>query len=150
MKQTVVFVLIAVLGALCGCSVQPMGSQNGIGVVFDGQPRIFDSSVICLGNPVGQILSSELSNGVTRITISIEGPFADLKKTNMAVVVKNGRLQLNTLSANGVLLAPSQCTKGFVNTKTYRWFKSKHLNNNNTFSADRRAQQLLSRSGLGG
>lgn len=150
MKKTVVFVLIALLSVLCGCSAQPMGSQSGIGVVFDGQPHIFDPSVICLGNPVGQVLSSEWSNGVTRVTISLDGPAADLKKTNMAVVVKNGHLQLNTLGTHGVALAPSQCINGFVNTASYRWFKFKHLINNITISADRRAQQLLARSGLAG
>ena len=73
-----------------------------------------------------------------------------MKKTNMAAVVKNGRLHLDALCGYGESLPPAACISGFSNTITYKWFKLKHLINNITMDADRRAQRLLVRSGLAG
>lgn len=150
MKKTAILILMMALIGLPGCSMQPMGGQDGVGVVFDGQPRIFNSTVIYMGTPVGQVHSAEYGNGVTRLLISLDGPYENLKKTNMAAVLKNGQLHLNTLSGYGVALPPAACINGFLNIVSFRWFKFKHLINNVTISADRRAQRLLLQSGLSG
>lgn len=150
MKKTAIIILLMVWIGLSGCSMQPMGGQDGVGVVFDGQPRIFDSTVIYMGMPVGQVQSTEYGNGVTRLLISLDGSYEDLKKNNMAAVVKNGQLHLNALSGHGAALPPATCIIGFINTSSYRWFKFIHLINNINMSAERRAQRLLLQSGLSG
>ncbi|MBC2712688.1 MAG: hypothetical protein HGJ94_17385 [Desulfosarcina sp.] len=149
MKKSVVLFLMMMV-CLSGCSVPQIGSPSGIGVMFDGNPVIFDSSVVHMGTVVGQILSREWGNGVTRVSITLDGQYEDLKKANMAAVVKNGRLHLNAFSGYGAPMPPDACICGFVNTASYRWFKLKHLINNVTMAADRRAQRLLALSGLAG
>lgn len=150
MKKSVFFILIAVAVGLPGCSVQPIGNPSGVGVIFDGEPTIFDPSVVYMGTVVGRILSNEWSNGVTRVSIVLDNQYEDLKKTSLVAVVKNGRLHLNMFSGYGDPLPKGGCISGFVNTASYRWFKFRHLINNVTMSADRRAQHLLARSGLEG
>ncbi len=152
MKKTACFILMMMVMGLLGCSVQPIGSghPSGVGVVFDGEPLIFDSSVVFMGTVVGQILSREVVNGVTRVSIALDGQHDDLKKNNLAAVVKNGRLQLNMFSGYGDPLPPGGYINGFVNTSSYRLFKFRHIINNINSSADRRAQRLLVRSGWAG
>jgi hypothetical protein len=152
MKKTVLLVLMVSVIGLSGCSVSPIGTGNtpGVGVVFDGEPLIFDPSVNFTGTVVGQILSREMSNGVARISIGLDGQYENLKKTNLAAVVKNGRLQLTLLSGYGESLPPGGCINGFVNTSSYRWFKFKHIINNINMTADQRVQRLLARSGRAG
>ncbi|MEE4112939.1 MAG: hypothetical protein V2I40_09010 [Desulfobacteraceae bacterium] len=151
MKKLVIAILMMVIG-IPGCSVQPVGSGNsrGVGVMFDGEPLIVDASVIFLGIVVGQILSHETGNGVTRVSIALDSQYDDLKKNNLAAVVKNGRLHLSTFSGYGDPLPPGGYINGFINTTSYRWFKLRHLINNINISADRRAQRLLVRSGWAG
>lgn len=150
MKKFVFFVLMVVIAGLPGCSVQQIGNSSGVGVMFDGEPVIFDSSVVYMGTVVGRILSREWGNGVTRISIALDSQYEALIKNSLAAVVKNGRMHLNLLSGYGDPLPPGGCISGFVNTSSYRWFKFRHLINNVTMSADRRAQHLLARSGLAG
>ena len=111
---------------------------------------IFDSSVVFMGTVVGRILSREMDNGVARVSIALDGQYDNLKKTNLAAVVKNGRLHLNVFSGYGGPLPADGCINGFLNTNSYRWFKLRHLINNINMSADRRAQRLLARSGRAG
>lgn len=150
MKKTVLVVLLGVMVGLAACSVQKGGSTSGLGVMFDGEPLIFDSSVVFMGDPVGRILSHEWANGVARVSIGIDGQYENLKRNNMAAVVKNGRLHLNAISGYGDPLPPGGCIMGFTNMTSFRLFKVMHLINNITMSADRRAQYLLARSGLAG
>ena len=152
MKKTVFFILMVMVMGLPGCSVKPIGSGNptGVGVMFDGDPLIFDSSVVFMGTVVGQIFSREIGNGVTRVSIALDGQYNDLEKTNLAAVVKNGRLHLTILSGHGDPLPPGGYINGFVNTISYRLFKLKYIISNINMSADRRAQHLLVRSGLAG
>ena len=152
MKKRVLFILMVLLIGLPGCSVQPIGSGNppSVGVLFDGEPLIFDATVVFMGTVAGRILSREMGNGVTRVSIALDGQFDDLEKTNLAAVVKNGRLHLNRFSGHGAPLPPGGYINGFVNTLSYRLFKLKHIINNINLSADRRAQRLLVRSGLAG
>ncbi len=152
MKKTISIILMVMVIGLPGCSVEPIGSGNpsGVGVMFDGEPLIFDSSVVFLGTVVGQILSQETGNGVTRVSIALDGQYDDLKKNNLAAVVKNGRLHLNMFSGYGDPLPAGGYITGFINTASYRWFKFSHIINNINLSADRRAQRLLVRSGWAG
>ena len=150
MKKALTILFLILMAGLTGCSVQPAGSQNGIAAVFDGAPRLFDSSVVYMGNVVGQTLSSEWKNGVTRVAFVLDGPFEDMVKSNLVVVAKNGRLHLNTLGGYGLPLPPGASILGFVKPSTYRWFKFKNLINNATMSAHQRAQRLQAQFGLGG
>lgn len=152
MKKSVYFILMVMVIGLPGCSVQPIGNGNssGVGVMFDGEPLIFDSSVVFMGTEVGRILSREMNNGVARVSIAVDGQYAHLKKNNLAAVVKNGRLHLNVLSGHGDPLPADGSIIGFLNTLSYRWFKVRHLFDNINMSADRRAQRLLARSGRAG
>lgn len=152
MKKTVLIILMVMAIGLPGCSMQPIGNGNssGVGVIFDGEPLIFDASVVYLGTVVGQILSREMVNGITRVSIVLDGQYDDLKKNNLAAVVKNGRLHLNRFSGHGDPLPPGGHINGFINPASYRWFKFKHIINNINSSADRRTQRLLVRSGWAG
>lgn len=152
MKKSVLFTLIVIIVGLAGCSVQPVGNgtPSGIWVMFDGDPLILDSSVVFMGTVVGQVRSRDWGNGVTRVSIVLDGQYDDLKKDNMAAVVKNGRINLEAMSGYGDSLPQHGCINGFVNRLSYRLFKFTNLTNNITISADRRAQHLLVRSGLAG
>ncbi len=150
MKQAALVTLLMAMVVLCGCSIPPIGTSAGIGVMFEGEPLIFDSSVVYMGTVVGQVLSSEWGNGVTRVTIAPDGRYDDLKKTNLVAVVRNGRLHLDTLGGYGDPLPPSACISGFEKPYLYHWFKFKHLINNMMMAADQRARRLRVRSGLAG
>ena len=150
MKQSMWLIVMVGCFSLLGCAVQPMGNSDGVGVVFDSEPRIYDASVVYRGMPVGEVLSRDQGNGVHRVMIAMDNQYGDLLKTNLAVVVQNGRLHLKLLNGYGTPLAPGSCINGFVNIASYRWFKFKHLINNVTMSADRRAHRLLTQSGLAG
>ncbi len=150
MKKWSLFILMTMIVGLSGCNVQQIGSPSGVGVVFDGEPLIFDSSVVYMETVVGRMISREMGNGVTRVSIALDDQYAGLKKTNLVAVVIDGRLHLAVLGGYGDPLPPAACISGFSNTASYRWFKFKHLINNITMAADRRAQRLLDRSGLAG
>jgi hypothetical protein len=150
MKKALTILFLMLMAGLAGCSVQPSGSQDGIAAVFDGAPRLFDSSVVYMGNVVGQTLSSEWQNGITRVAFVLDSPFDDLMKSNLVVVAKNGRLHLNTLGGYGQPLPSGASILGFVRPSAYRWFKFKNLIINATLSAHHRAQRLQAQFGLGG
>jgi hypothetical protein len=152
MKNTVCFVLMVVVIGLQGCSVPTIGKghSSGVEVIFDGEPLVFDATVVFMGTVVGRIISREMDNGVARVSIAVDEGFDHLKKTNLAAVVKNGRLHLNTLCGYGDPLPAGGYIIGFLDTISYRWFKLRHLINNINMSADRRAQRLLARSGRAG
>ena len=57
MKQSIWMVVIVGWFSLYGCSLGPMGGQDGVAVVFDSDPRLYDSSVVFMGMPVGEVLS---------------------------------------------------------------------------------------------
>ena len=152
MKKTLCYALMVMMMGLAGCSLEQIttGNPSGVWVMFDGEPLLFDSSVIYMGTVVGRVTSRETGNGVTRVSIALDGQYDDLKKNNMAAVVKNGRLHLQRFSGYGLSLPPDGCINGFMNLSSYRWYKFRHIINNINMSADRRAQRLLVRSGLAG
>jgi len=142
--------LLVVWFGSSGCSLQPTGGQAGLKVLFDGDPQFFDPSVQHMGMTVGQVVSREWRNGVTLVTVSLDGSYDSMKRSNLALVVRNGRLQVATLGGYGEMLAPGACINGFVNNASYQWFKITNLVGNITIAADRRAMGLLARSGLSG
>jgi hypothetical protein len=148
-KVAFALMLLLMLGGY-GCSSEKLGRASGIGVVFDGAPLIFDTSVVYMGSTVGQILSSQWSNGVTRLSISLNSDGEDLKRSNMAAVVKNGQLNLVPLGGLGEALSSETCILGFENKIELQWFKLKHLIDNINMAADQQAQWLAARSGLAG
>ena len=151
MKRGIYLMLLMAIGVgLCGCSMKSMDSRKGIPVMFDGIPQVFETSIQSKGTVVGQIISREWRNGVTRVVIALEGEYDALKRNNLAFVVKNGQLHAVQLGGYGEPLSADACINGFVNTSSLQWFKFKHLMGNIIISADRRAQNLLSRSGLSG
>jgi hypothetical protein len=152
MKKTLCFILMVMMMGLAGCSVEQInnGNPSGVWVMFDGEPLLFDSSVIYMGSVVGRVISRETGNAVTRVSIDLDGRHHDLKQNNMAAVVKNGRLHLRRFSGYGLSLPPDGCINGFMNLSSYRWYKFRHIINNINMSADQRAKRLLARSGLAG
>ena len=60
MNKKVFFILMAMMIGLPGCSVRQIDRMNpsGVGVMFDGEPLIFDSSVVFLGTVVGGVVIS--------------------------------------------------------------------------------------------
>ena len=150
--KNVIFVLMAslVIG-FCGCASEKFGSTtSGVGVVFDGAPLISDPSVGYMGTTVGQIVSSQWSNGVTRLTVSFNNDSQNLVAANMALVVKNGRLDLVPLSRFGQPLADQASMLGFNNRISLQWFKLKNIINDINMAAARQAKWLSSLSGLSG
>lgn len=150
MKNTALVFLIVAMVGLGGCSEQRIGSSSDLKLIFDGEPHIFDPSVVYMETAVGRIISREQGHGITRIFIALDDQSENLRKTNLTGVVKNGRLHLSELGGYGDPLPPDGCLSGFLNTASYRWFRFKYIINNITMAADRRAQRLLARSGLAG
>lgn len=142
--------LLLAWAVFCGCSMNMAGHRQGIAVLFEGTPQIFDLSVQYQGMTVGKVVAHDWANGVTRIVIDLEGQYDGLMKNNLAVVAKTGRLHVVPLSGYGDSLPKDACINGFVNTTSYRWFRFKHLIGNINLSADRRARDLLAQSGLSG
>jgi len=150
MKKAFTVLCLMLTAGLIGCSVQPSGGQGGIAAVFDGSPLLFDSSVVYMGTIVGQTLSSEWQNGVTRVVFVLDRPFDEMMKSNRVVVAKNGRLHLKTLGGYGEPLPSGASIVGFDKPSAYRWFTFKNLINNAAMSAQHRAQRLQARFGMGG
>ena len=150
MKKRLVAAGLMLLAGLFGCSLPPTGNDGGLVAVFDGVPRIFDSAVVYQGTVVGQVRTREWNNGITRVTIDLDSQFSHLAQSNAAVVANNGRLHWKALSGYGEPLSSGACINGFSNRTAYQWFKFKHLINNITMSAQRRAVQLQARSQSGG
>ena len=101
MKNTIYFFLMLMMMGISGCNMQQIDNWNppSLEVMFDEKPLIFDPSVVYMGTVVGQVLSQEMGNGVTRISIALDDQYDELKKNNLAAVVTNGRLHLKRLSA---------------------------------------------------
>lgn len=150
MKKVAFALMLLLMLGWCGCSSEKLGRASGIGVVFDGAPLIFDTSVVYMGSTVGQILSSQWGNGITRLSISLNNASEDLKRSNMAAVVKNGQLNLVPLCGFGESLSSEACILGFKNKLGLQWFKLKHLIGNINMAADQQAQWLAARSGSAG
>jgi len=150
MKKALTILCLVLMAGLTGCSVTPSGSQDGIAAVFDGTPLLFDSSVAYMGNVVGQTISSEWQNGVTRVVFVLDSPFDEMMKSNRVVVAKNGRLHLKTLGGYGEPLPSGASILGFVKPSAYQWFRFKNLINNATMSAQHRARRLQAQFGMGG
>ncbi|BBO66854.1 hypothetical protein DSCA_07840 [Desulfosarcina alkanivorans] len=150
MRKTTFCLLVIAVAAVCGCSGHPAGNTAGVAVLFADDPHVFDPAVLYRGTVVGRLLSRQWGNGVTRLYIAPETPYADLIATNMAIVVKAGRMHLVTLGGVGEPVPADAGICGFVNTFSYRWFKFKHLINSVTMAANRRAMRLQHRSGLAG
>ncbi|WP_319525514.1 hypothetical protein [uncultured Desulfosarcina sp.] len=150
MKKALTIFFVMLMAGLAGCSVQPSGGQDGIAVVFDGAPQLFDPSVVFMGTVVGQTLSSESKNGVTRVAFALDNSFDELMTSNLVAVARNGRLHLDTLGGYGEPLSPGASIVGFVKPSSYQWFKFKNIINNATMSAQHRAQRLQAQYGMGG
>ena len=150
MKKRLIVAGMLILAGLAGCSLSPTGNGDGLVAVFDGNPQIFDSAVVYQGTVVGQMRTVQWSNGVSRVTIDLDSQFGPLAQSNAALVVKNGQLHWRTFGGYGEPLSAGACINGFSNNFSYQWFKLRHLINNITVSAQRRALQLQARSGLGG
>ena len=150
MKKAMFLTLLLAWAVFCSCSMEAMGHRQGIAVLFEGTPQIFDLSVQYQGMTVGKVVAHDWANGITRIVIDFDSQYDGLMKNNLAIVAKAGRLNVVPMSGYGDLLPKDACINGFVNTTSYRWFKFKHLIDNINFSADRRARDLLARSGLSG
>ena len=150
MKKVFLVALLALVVCGYGCSPETFSKNEGIGVVFDGTAMIFDQSVVFMGTEAGQILSSEWANGVTRLTISLDDADRALQASNMAAVVKNGRLNLVVLGGAGQATDAPDCILGFSNTMKYRWFKIKNLIGNINNAASREIQWLNTLHGLQG
>ena len=150
MKKALTILFLMLTAGLTGCSVQPSGNRDGIAAVFDGAPQLFDSSVVYMGTVVGQTLSNESHNGVTRVAFVLDGPYGDLARSNLVAVAGNGRLHLIVLGGYGEPLTPGTSILGFKNTFTYRWFKFINLINNANMSAQNHARRLQAQYGMGG
>ena len=150
MVKTMMLLLMTIMIGGCGGSLSPTTDSSDLTVVFDDEPLIFDASVVYMGTVAGRMLSREWANGITWVSVDLDGQYADLRRTNLAAVVENGRLHLTALSGYGDLLPTDATILGFSNKISYRWFKLKHLINNITIAAERRVQHLRIRSGLSG
>ncbi len=150
MKKVLFVLMLSMIFGWYGCTGEQTEQISGIGVVFDGTPLIIDPSVIYQGTSVGQVEASQWNNGVTRLTISLDKADQALHRSNLAVVVCNGRLHVVPLSGFGEPLPPSACMLGFENNTSFHWFKFKNLINNINMAARRRAQWLSDLSGLSG
>ena len=150
MKKRLIAVGLMLLVGVSGCSLPPTGDGGGLVAVFDGVPQLFDSAVVHQGSVIGQVRASEWRNGVTRMTIDLDSQFTHLAQSNAAVVANNGRLHWKSLSAYGEPLPSGGCINGFSTNSSYQWFRFKHLINDITMSAQRRAVQLQARSESGG
>jgi len=150
MKKALTILCLMLLAGLAGCSVQPSGGKGGVAALFDGTPLLFDSSVLYRGTVVGQTVSSEWQNGVTRVVFVLDSPFDEMMKSNLVVVAKNGQLHLNTLGGYGQPLPSGVSILGFDKASAFQWFKFKNLINNANLSAQYRARRLQAQFGMGG
>jgi hypothetical protein len=138
--------VMALLG-LMGCS--PMvSSQEGIDVMFQGNPMIYKQDVYYHGQIIGQIVTQEAGNGsVYKVTIRLASGFDKEAGKHWVFYADNGGLNASKISVAGQPLTAGDKICGFGSKAALNWFKLKTLLTDRVYKANQIADTLSRRFG---
>ena len=139
--------LVMALIGLMGCS--PMvASQEGIDVMFEGNPRIYKQDVYYRGQVIGQILNQEEGNGsVYKVSIRLVPEYDKEAGKHWVFYADNGGLNASKISAGGQPLTKGDKICGFSSKAALNWFKLKTLLSDRVYKANQIAGALSRRFG---
>lgn len=138
-----VFALILIF-SLNGC--QSQSNQEGIHVMFDRAPKIYQDQVYFHGQTVGKIMEKQGGNGpVAMVNIQIDPKFKENAGQHWAFYVESGRLTVGRLNSSGHPLKNGDRVCGFQSKSGFTWFKVKTLLAHRIAKANRRADKLYQR-----
>jgi hypothetical protein len=141
---------IIIAMALIGfTSCNPMASsQQGHGVIFESQPRIYNQEVYYRGQPIGRILDQKSGNGlVHKVTIQLTPEYVNMACSNWVFYVESGRLAAFRIAAFGNPLPKGANSCGFSSKTALNWFWFKTLLTNRIYKANLKAGALTRRFG---
>jgi hypothetical protein len=141
-------IVLAVAGiGLAGCN--PMtSSRQGLGVVFENPPRIYQQEVYFRGQTIGQILDQETGRGsVHKVTIQLAPEHLNKAASNWVFYVDKGRLNAFQIAAFGNPPDPEANICGFGSKAALNWFRFRTLLTNRIYKAGQIANDLTRRFG---
>jgi hypothetical protein len=141
-----IVIAMAVIG-LIACN--PMNSsQQGHGVVLEGQPRIYKQEVYYHGQTIGKILDQKIGKEwVQKITIQLLPDHQNIIGSNWVFYVDQGRLNAFKIAAFGKPLPKGANICGFSSKAALNWFRFKTLLTNRIYRANQIADALTRRFG---
>jgi len=147
MRLLSAFALVTALILLTGCS--PMVSdQEGIDVMFEGNPRIFKQDVLYHGQVIGQILNQKAGNGsVYKVTIRLVPRYEKEAGKHWVFYADKGGLHASRISTTGRPLTVGDKICGFGSKAALNWFKLKTLLTDRVYKANQIAATLSRRFG---
>ncbi len=136
------------LFVVVGCTIQS-DQQDGFAVMFDRMPKINDeNNLYYKGMIVGSIHSRTVGAGnVAKIIVTLKEDFARYNGNNLALYLRNGRLEVAKLTAIGQPLQNGDLLSGFSSRAGLNWFKFKTLISDRINAAKYRARNLNDRFG---
>jgi len=144
-KKVISSILVLLWVSLCS-SCQPSQSQEGIHVMFEGEPKIYHPEVFFHGRAVGEIQAKVMGNGfVSRITIHIDPQYEQYAGRHWVFYVDNGRLTAGRINGTGEPIRAGDRVCGFQSKAAFQWFKVKTLLSDRISTANRRADKLFQR-----
>lgn len=134
--------LALVLFGLAGCN--PSGSdQQGIHVLFESNPRLYQPDVYYFGQVVGQVIDQKQGAGTAyRVTVRLKPEYGKEASTNWVFYADNGSLNVARLSGPGRPLNPGDNICGFGSKAALNWFKLKTLLTDRIYKATQKAKSL--------
>jgi hypothetical protein len=147
MRRWCAIVIVTALIGLTGCN--PMtSSQQGHGVIFEKQPRIYKQEVYYQGRSIGRILDQKSGAGlVHKVTIQLAPENTDMACNNWVFYVDNGHLTAFKIAAFGNPLPKDANICGFSSKAALNWFWFKTLLTNRIYKAHQKADALTRRFG---
>ena len=138
---TAIFIFVG----LTGCN--PNAHTNTYDVMFPKKPLLIDDGVYLKGNRIGTVVSNDQEAApIGRIAISIDGPYQELMRTNVAFYIDSGRLNLASFGAYGEPLEKEAKVLGFKTKASLAWFKARYLLKNQPNAAAKKANKLYQRT----
>jgi hypothetical protein len=112
--------------------------------MFASAPNLFDNAVYANGTPIGEIVDQAAAgNGVTRVSLVVNGDRKELMKDSAAFYVSTGRLTHASLAGYGNPVKPGTALMGFSSRMAMNWFKAKNLMTQTSRAAAGRARALF-------
>ena len=146
MKRFVVVMAVLCLVLTAGCT-QMAGQKDVYYVMFDSQPRLYDTKVYLLSKPIGDILSQDkIALNSVKLTVKIDSDYTEIIKNNTVFFEDMGKLHYASVGGLGKTVEPGAKLLGFDSKLSLYWFKTKTLLSQSAAAAQRRANQLYEKA----
>ncbi|GEM_PF-2361109 len=123
-RQAVLGAVLALM-VISGC-IRPAG-EDGISIMFDRRPLLFEETVYFNGIKVGKVGGVDVgAGGITRVNFIPADEFRSQLADNLVFYVSNGRLMAAKIRNFGRPLKEGGVMCGFGSRSALYWFRLKH------------------------